>query len=212
MDIKTIYNEEVWKDIPGYEGYYKISNFGRVKTLKKLLIDVNGRERVWREKILSIKKRKYKSVELSIKTKTKIYLIHRLVATAFIEKTNGREWVNHIDGDPSNNHYLNLEWCTPSENELHKIHILNIKPSIKNFKDVEHTDEVIRYSGKNIYGKKMQFILNRLMAGESLNSTNLNGKDKKHFYQYIYELEKFGVPIKSKWVIPGKLKEWYLPK
>ena len=78
---------EVWKDIEGYEGYYQVSNLGRVKSLK------------WnKERILKpfVDSSKYQRVKLSSNLKEKNFLVHRLVAIAFI--TDGREqFVNHID-------------------------------------------------------------------------------------------------------------------
>ena len=100
---------EVWKDIEGYEGYYQVSNLGRVKSLK------------WnKERILKpfVDSSKYQRVKLSSNLKEKNFLVHRLVAIAFI--TDGREqFVNHIDGDKLNNNLLNLEWVNKSENVHH---------------------------------------------------------------------------------------------
>lgn len=46
-------------------------------------------------------------------------LVHRLVAVAFLDKPNGKDFVNHKDGNKLNNHFTNLEWCTQSENNQH---------------------------------------------------------------------------------------------
>jgi len=106
---KFIIMTEVWKDIEGYEGYYQVSNLGRVKSLK------------WnKERILKpfVDSSKYQRVKLSSNLKEKNFLVHRLVAIAFI--TDGREqFVNHIDGDKLNNNLLNLEWVNKSENVHH---------------------------------------------------------------------------------------------
>ena len=102
---------EIWKDIPGYEGKYQVSNLGNVKSLK----DKYGN---YREKILKIRKNKgnYLIVDLRKNGKQKTCLVHRLVAETFIPKIEGKEFVDHIDGDPSNNVYTNLRWCTIAEN------------------------------------------------------------------------------------------------
>jgi hypothetical protein len=113
--------EEIWKDIPGYEGKYQVSNLGRVKSLSKKLSCVrNGKTafRVTKEKIMKpyIPKNGYARMDLGGRNTN---LVHRLVAKAFIPNPENKPCVNHIDGNPSNNNLHNLEWCTYSENELH---------------------------------------------------------------------------------------------
>lgn len=96
--------EEVWKDIPGYEGLYQVSTWGNVRTkddFKLLkLHDLRG----------------YKSITLSKDKTQKSFRVHRLVAIAFIPNLNSYPVINHKDENPSNNHVENLEWCTYSYN------------------------------------------------------------------------------------------------
>lgn len=90
--------KEIWKDVKGYEGYYEVSNLGRVKSL-------------YRNKILkpNIVKRGYLQVKFY---DNKCYLVHRLVAIAFLNNPNNYPQVNHKDENTQNNCVLNLEWCS----------------------------------------------------------------------------------------------------
>lgn len=100
--------QEIWKDIAGYEGYYQVSNFGRVKrfgSVKNLKPGDNGHG--------------YLYVNLSVKNKTKSFYVHRLVAIAFIENPLDKKTVNHVNGNKSDNSIENLEWATQSENSQH---------------------------------------------------------------------------------------------
>lgn len=111
MYINT--DEEVWKDIPNYEGYYMVSNKGRVKSLPR-----NGTirtERIIKQKDVN----GYMTVHLRKSGDSKHRKVHRMVAKAFIEKVPGKENVNHKDGVKDNNNVENLEWCTHSENTQH---------------------------------------------------------------------------------------------
>lgn len=113
---------EIWKAIDNYEGIYEISNFGRVKSCPdKITYSEKHGARKWKERILSLKtdRNGYKRVTLYKNKKAKDMLVHRLVAAAFCEIPNGVNIVNHIDGNPSNNHFLNLEWCTFLQNSHH---------------------------------------------------------------------------------------------
>lgn len=115
--------EEIWKDIEGYEGYYQVSNMGRVKSLSRPIytIETHKMYRISKEKIkcFKIDKDGYRTVTLSIDGNDKTFKVHRLVAQAFIPNPNNLPEVNHIDLDRSNNFVNNLEWCIHSDNIKH---------------------------------------------------------------------------------------------
>lgn len=99
---------EIWKDVEGYEGLYQVSNKGNVKSFY-----TNRNLKPTRHN------KGYLMVGLTSNHKTKTHFIHRLVAKAFLENLEQKKEVNHKDGDKTNNHIENLEWCTDVENRLH---------------------------------------------------------------------------------------------
>jgi len=103
-------NKEIWKDIPGYEGLYKVSNHGRVLSLPR------GKQWPSRQTHNNIRKQRikghYYQVNLSKDGKATWLSVHRLVAMAFIENPLNFPCVNHKDENQLNNHADNLEWCT----------------------------------------------------------------------------------------------------
>lgn len=112
-------SEEVWKDIPDYEGYYQASNLGNIRSLDREVLN-NGTYYTVKGKILSQSthyKNGYKSVMFTVDSKQKRLLVHRLVMFAF--NGNNNLDVNHRNGDKSDNRLSNLEWCTKSENTNH---------------------------------------------------------------------------------------------
>lgn len=121
--------KEIFKNIDGYKGKYKISNLGNVKSLKKdILVYKNSVQKykyLRKEKILKQVKTKtgYLQVNLSNGIKFTCYHTHRLVAKAFIKNTFNKPQVNHIDGNKTNNIVSNLEWVTASENSKHSYKI-----------------------------------------------------------------------------------------
>ena len=113
---------EEWKSIPGYEGLYEVSSYGRVKSLGISYTRKNGVMDHKPEIILSPKNngKGYFMVCLYKNKKHKYYLIHRLVALTFINNPDNLPCVNHKDEDKSNNRVDNLEWCTAKYNSNYK--------------------------------------------------------------------------------------------
>lgn len=116
-----IQSNEIWKPVVGYEGLYRVSSIGNVYSeikdvptkwgssfkrggiVLKSSLDADGYERV----------RLYKN------QKSKTVQVHRLVAMAFIDKVEGKDQVNHMNGKRNDNRLENLEWCTCKENIIH---------------------------------------------------------------------------------------------
>lgn len=111
---------EEWRPVVGYEESYEVSNFGEVRGVDRWVPSVHG-ERFKKGVIKSKKTDKdgYFRVYLSKSSKKKQFMVHRLVAEAFLDNLNNDPVVNHIDGDKQNNRADNLEWCTRSYNDLH---------------------------------------------------------------------------------------------
>lgn len=111
--------KEVWKQIKGYEGYYSVSNMGRIRRDEHA--DKWGH--VYKERILvsavANKSLGYRHVHLSKDGVAKWHSVHRLVAEAFVPKPDGCDIVNHLDSDPNNNAASNLEWTTYEGNMQH---------------------------------------------------------------------------------------------
>ena len=102
--------KQIWKDIPGYEGLYQVSNTGQIRSLNY--------RRTGKKQILKqyINNTGYKQVALRKNNKVKWYLVHRLVAQAFIPNPHNYPIINHKDENPANNAVWNLEWCTMDYN------------------------------------------------------------------------------------------------
>lgn len=113
---------EEWRAIEGYEGYYEVSDRGRVRSLDRVVVDKLGRSVSYRGIVLSPKLDVYGylHVGLSCESKQKMCRVHRLVAKSFLPASDMPE-VNHIDFDKTNNNAENLEWATPRSNTDHAI-------------------------------------------------------------------------------------------
>lgn len=118
--------KEIWKDVPGYEGLYKVSNLGRLYSVRKY-----SRGRVFGGHIMSLRfdKRNRCTIGLRKNGKIKNISFPRLVAQAFIENPNPLLYteVNHLDENPKNNNVSNLEWCTHKYNCNYGTRIKRIK-------------------------------------------------------------------------------------
>ena len=110
---------EEWRDIPGYEGLYQVSNLGEVKSLPKEYIVGNGAKRNHGGMVLKPGKNDhgYLAVALCKEGTRRNFRIHKLVARIFLGESILE--VNHINGIKTDNYLENLEYCTRSENIKH---------------------------------------------------------------------------------------------
>jgi len=116
--------EEIWRDVQGYEGFYQVSNLGRVKSLLREISYKDGRKRIFNECIIKSRLKNYHRITLCNNSKQTTFLLHRLVAFAFIPNPDNKPQINHINGNVSDNRELNLEWCTNGENQRHAYRVL----------------------------------------------------------------------------------------
>ena len=129
---------EIWKDIQGYEGWYQVSNLGRVKSLRrrhrscKRDIDIQETEKIIKPTYCG-KKRNYLCVRLCSDNCRKSVQVHRLVASTFISNPNNYEQVDHINRNTKDNRVENLRWVTQSENQYNtpKNHLLEYNGETK---------------------------------------------------------------------------------
>lgn len=119
---------EVWKPVAEYEDLYMVSNYGRVKSLPKIVVYSNGKMYKYEEKVLKLNySNGYRTVSF-VKSKVKAtQKVHGLVGNIFVPNPENKPFLNHLDGDRSNNYYKNLEWSTNSENQLHAYNVLGVK-------------------------------------------------------------------------------------
>lgn len=118
--------ELVWKDVVGFEGFYKVSENGDILSLARVdtyICRGNLTKRNRSEKKLTHKVNDKGYATYHLRDASRDIeawpTAHRLVATAFIPNPENKPQINHKDGNKLNNHYLNLEWCTAQENTQH---------------------------------------------------------------------------------------------
>jgi len=168
--------EEIWKDIKEFEGVYQISNYGRLKSLKRY-----GRKQ---DKIIKpvLGKRGYFCYCLWNKQKAKNITIHRLVAQYFIPNQEGKREVNHKDLDKTNNAISNLEWVTPKENSTHACANLGTKKHSKKRGAYART-----YKGKTSWISEMNYKNKRIYLG----FYDTKEEAQKAYYDKYVELYSF---------------------
>lgn len=109
---------ERWKWIPGFEGLYEASTWGRIRSVDRWVIYANGRKHLHEGRILKPRRTKggYLLVTLYRDGKQHQFLIHRLVAETFIPNPENKPQIHHRDEDKTNNVVENLSYCTAKEN------------------------------------------------------------------------------------------------
>lgn len=128
--------EEIWKDAVGWEGYYQISNMGRVRSIDRIIKITGHGYRKIKGRILITRHDKdgYLVVNLrcAARNMDKMCKCHRLVAEAFIPKIEGKDSIDHINSIRDDNRVENLRWCTNKENINFPIARKNRSIAVKN--------------------------------------------------------------------------------
>lgn len=121
-----IMQNETWKEISGYEGYFEVSNLGNFRSKDRVIKYKSNGTRLYPGKFLKTETivEGYQRIVLMKEAIKKRYMCHRLVAQEFVPNPDNKPYVNHINGNKADNRAENLEWVTQSENELHSHSVL----------------------------------------------------------------------------------------
>lgn len=168
--------KEIWKDVPGYEGFYQVSSKGRVRSLERdTFYSKNGKRLTRTKKTRILKQSKspagYPRVNLFRDAKMWRVDVHVLVALTFIGPRNGL-MVNHKDRSKDNNKSENLEYVTHRENMSHAA---KRPPGARKIRNKWHS--YIGHKGKQIY-------LGSFASAEDANTA------------YVSALERLGIQNK----------------
>lgn len=144
-------SKEIWKDVQDYDGRYRVSNLGRVKSIRTFKNVRNNTIHV-QSKVLKPQANNsgYLFVMLHKSGKYKHCYLHRLVAEAFILNPNRFPTVNHIDGNKENNKVTNLEWASYSANNKHAYNC-GLTHSNKNNPHMSKKVQAYSKNGKLLY-------------------------------------------------------------
>jgi len=117
FNVPEVVGKEEWRDVVGFEGFYQVSNLGRIRSVARICTD--GKE--VKGQIRKVQGSTYLSIDLWKDGKNFNKSVHRIVAEAFLPNPSNLPEVNHKDSNPQNNSVDNLEWVTCSENSRHRL-------------------------------------------------------------------------------------------
>lgn len=171
------YEDEEWRGVEGYEGFYEVSSFGRVRSLERIIEKKDGTKQPVKPRVLSQYKTgktenpKYYGVQLTRNGKSRSKYVHRLVARAFLGERPDGLVTNHINGDSFCNLSSNLEYITNRENVNHG----------KNN----------QYAGVSYYRKTNKWRASILVGGKNI-SLGLHDTPEEAHQAYLNKLEELG--------------------
>ena len=201
-------NIEIWKPVVGYEGLYEVSSYGRVRSLDRATSYISrtqeGKEytttHTLKGKLMKqrVNQNGYKEIALCVGGKSKKYMVHRLVAEAFLDNPNNYPIINHKDENKQNNiiwinknglidyKKSNLEWCTQKYNiNYGSGNIRRINTRNKN-KSYHYQRKVGQYTLKGVLIKKYPSASDTGYCRECIRDC-CNGKQKTAYgYKWRY--------------------------
>lgn len=179
--------DEIWKPVNGFEGYYEVSNLGRVRRLDRYDYGC-GYPRLYKGGILKLLcgSSGYYHIMLCKDGKRITKNIHRIVADAFIPNPDNLPQVNHKDEDKSNNRVDNLEWCSPRYNCSYgtKNRRCNNTKIERNLVDPETVGQTPEES-KELYNEKHKEEIRQKEHNRYLtNKDKIKERSKKYYYEH----------------------------
>lgn len=175
-----------WRDVPGYETRFKVSDTGRVHSLDRKVTQT-GR---WGTTIIRSERGRELAVRLDrdgyarlSSRELKETQVHRVVALAFCANPEGKPQVNHRNGVKTDNRAVNLEWCTNAENHRHAVDVLGRKPNTPEGKAVLLTAQ----DGETKTFDRVKLAAEFLKVGKTaiMNAAKKNGRSKGWGVSYV---------------------------
>lgn len=191
--------QEIWKDIKGYEGLCQASDCGKIRSLERFIETSHGVKRLMKG---TVKKELdngngYMYIRINKEGKSKHFYVHRIIAETFIPNPENKPQVNHRNGIKDDNRVENLEWCTVQENQRHKWDVLGYTHS-------ERTRKKFAVATKKRMLEKPTCITKVSINGvifESMKTASLyHGKNKNYFSQ-AYRKQKQNKNLYKNWNI-----------
>lgn len=151
---------EIWKDINGFEGAYQVSNQGRIRSCDREIVRSTGKSYAKKGILrkLTVGSKGYLVVNLTTFSEQGVYLVHRLVAEAFLPNPTNKPCVDHINTDKLDNRAENLRWVTSLENTHNPVTLERV---------VKCAGSISKSGGSNKLSKKVyRFSLNKELIEE----------------------------------------------
>lgn len=152
--------KEEWRPVKGFEGQYEVSDWGRIRSVDRVVIDKNGKKYFKRGRLLIPGRTTNGYHTVGLTKKVRALSLHRLVAETFIPNPDNKPCVDHINTVKTDNRAENLRWVTHSENMLNSL-------TRKRIKNNGHQKKVYQYDLKGNFLKEFDSITE---ASESVNA------------------------------------------